>query len=60
MKITADMLPDEGGEVIRFFFAVQYPDGATAEELKQSEHRVFRNIGEYFEKEAAVNGFNHL
>jgi len=60
MKITADMLPKESGEVISFFFAAQYPEGATAEELKSSEHRVFRDIGNYFEKEAEKNGNNLL
>ena len=56
MKVTADMLPQEGGEVIKFFFSAAYPDGATLEELKQSEHKLFRDIGKYFEKEAATDG----
>ena len=49
-KITADMLPDEGGPVIKFFFAAVYPDGATIEELKNSDRNCFRKIGAYFEK----------
>ena len=60
MRVTADMLPKEGGDVIKFFFAAQYPDGATVEELKSSDHRVFRDIGKYFEKEASANGHNVL
>lgn len=56
MRITADMLPKEGGEVIGLFFSTVYPDGVTVEELKQSEHKLFRNIGKYFEKEVDSNG----
>lgn len=55
-KITADMLPTEGGEVIRFFYGIMYPDGQTVDELKNSPHRFLRNIGSYFEKEAMNNG----
>lgn len=60
MKITADMLPEEGGEIIKFFFGIEYPEGATVEELKNSEHKTYRDIGNYFEKEAAKNGNNVL
>ena len=56
MKITADMLPKESGDVIRFFFEAAFPEGQTVEELKASPHRCFRNIGLYYEKEMNKNG----
>lgn len=57
MKITADMLPDEGGMVIKSFFAAEYPEGATMEELAASPSRHLRNIYDYFKKkEEAENG----
>lgn len=49
--ITADMLPSEGGEVIRFFYQIFYPTGATVDELLNSPHRCFRDIGKHFAKE---------
>ena len=50
MIITADMLPDDCGEVVRFFFKVLYPKGATVGELKNSPHRTLRGLGKYFDK----------
>lgn len=60
MKITADMLPKEGGDVIKFAFAALFPDGQTVEELKASEHKVFRDIGSYFEGKGEDHGNNVL
>lgn len=57
MRITADMLPDEGGKVIKVFYAAMHPEGLTMEELKSSPHRYLRNIYDYFKKkEEAENG----
>ena len=59
-KITADMLPEAGGDVIRFAFAVLFPEGQTVEELKNSEHKCFRDIGRYFEEKGEDHGNNVL
>jgi hypothetical protein len=60
-RITADMLPEECGSVIKGFFAMLFPEGQTVEELKQSPHRLFRDIGKYFEcKEVEEHGHELL
>lgn len=60
-KITVDMLPEEGGRLIKVFFITDFPEGATMEELKNSGHRYLRNIYNYFKKkEEAENGSGNI
>ena len=60
MRVTADMLPEEGGDVIRFVYAVLFPEGQTVEELKNSPHKCFRDIGKYFEEMEGDHGLDVL
>lgn len=50
-KITADMLPDKCGNVIKGFYKIMYPNGKTIDELKNSEYSSLRRIAAYIEKD---------
>ena len=50
--ITAEMLPEECGRVIKVMYGIMFPQGKTVEELKASESSLLRKIGSYFEQEA--------
>lgn len=54
-KFTADMLPDECGNVIKTFYRIMFPNGKTIDELKNSDSTLLRKIAIYFEKDVSGN-----